>query len=146
MDRKRFQSAVNNTESDQSGVSRHERFQLLMTRHGIDTAMISIPKVARVLGYAPATLYGYIKAGSFFLPYRIVQGSPMVAADDFLDWCSSRECEVSPQAPANQQEEESEVDLPETRGRRSVDERRADIETIRAKMEARASARMSPAA
>ena len=146
MDRKRFQSAVNNTESDQSGISRRERFQLLLTRHGIDTAMISIPKVARVLGYAPATLYGYIKAGSFFLPYRIVQGSPMVAADDFRDWCSSRECEVSPQAPAKQQEEESEVDLPETRGRRSVDERRDDAEKIRAKMEARASARMSQAA
>lgn len=145
MDRKRFQSAVNNTESDQSGAIRHERFQLLLTRHGIDTAMISIPKVARVLGYAPATLYGYIKAGSFFLPYRIVQGSPMVAADDFLDWCSSRECEVSPQAPAKQQEE-SEVDLPETRGRRSVDERRDDAEKIRAKMEARASARMSSTA
>lgn len=145
MDRKRFQSAVNNTESDQSGISRLERFQLLLTRHGIDTAMISIPKVARVLGYAPATLYGYIKAGSFFLPYRIVQGSPMVAADDFLDWCSSRECEVTPQAPATQQEE-SEVDLPETRGRRSVDERRDDAEKIRAKMEARASARMSSTA
>ena len=146
MDRKRFQSAVNNTESDQSGISRRERFQLLLTRHGIDTAMISIPKVARVLGYAPATLYGYIKASSFFLPYRIVQGSPMVAVDDFLDWCSSRECEVSPQAPAKQQEEESEVDLPETRGRRSVDERRDDTEKIRAKMEARASARMSSTA
>lgn len=120
---------------------------MLLTRHGIDTAMISIPKVARVLGYAPATLYGYIKAGSFFLPYRIVQGSPMVAADDFLDWCSSRECEVSPQAPAKQQEEEeSEVELPESRGRRSVDERRDDVERIRAKMEARASARMSTTA
>lgn len=146
MDRKRFQSAVNNTESDQSGISRRERFQLLLTRHGIDTAMISIPKVARVLGYAPATLYGYIKAGSFFLPYRIVQGSPMVAADDFLDWCSSRACEVSPQAPAKQQDEESEVDLPETRGRRSVDERSDDAEKIRAKMEARASVRMNSTA
>lgn len=146
MDRKRFQSAVSNTQSDQSEASRHERFQLLLTRHGIDTAMISIPKVARVLGYAPATLYGYIKAGSFFLPYRVVQGSPMVAADDFLDWCSSRKCEVFPQALAKKQEEESEVDLPETSGRRSVDERREDAEKIRAKMEARASARMSPAA
>ena len=146
MDRKRFQSAVSNTQSDQSEASRQERFQFLLARHGIDTAMISIPKVARVLGYAPATLYGYIKAGSFFLPYRVVQGSPMVAADDFLDWCSSRECEVSPQAPAKQQEEESEVELPETRGRRSVDERRDDVERIRATMEARASARMSTTA
>lgn len=145
MDRMRIQSVVSNVESDQSGASRHERFQLLLTRHGIDTAMISIPRVARVLGYAPATLYGYIKAGSFFLPYRVVQGSPMVAADDFLDWCSSRECEVSPLVRKNKQEEESEVDLPETRGRRSVDERRDDVETIRAKMEARAIARMSPA-
>lgn len=146
MDRKRFQSAVNNTEADQSGINRHERFQLLLTRHGIDTAMISIPKVARVLGYAPATLYGYIKAGSFFLPYRVVQGSPMVAADDFLDWCSSRESEVSPLVSKKQQEEESEVDIPESRGRRSVDEHRDDVEAIRAKMEARATARMSPAA
>ena len=146
MDRKRFQSAVNNTESNQSGICRRERFQLLLTRHGIDTAMISIPKVARVLGYAPATLYGYIKTGSFFLPYRVVQGSPIVAADDFLDWCSSRESEVSPLVRAKTQEEESVVDLPETRGRRSVDERQDDVETIRAKMEARASARMSQAA
>ncbi len=146
MDRNRFQSAVSNTQSDQSGASRQERFQVLLTRHGIDTAMISIPKVARVLGYAPATLYGYIKAGSFFLPYRVVHGSPMVAADDFLDWCSSRESEVSPLVREKKQEEESEVDLPESRGRRSVDERRDDVERIRAKMEARASARMSTTA
>lgn len=143
MNRKQNQSGVCNTESDQSGAIRRERFQLLLTRHGIDTAMISIPKVARVLGYAPATLYGYIKAGSFFLPYRVVNGSPMVAADDFLDWCSSRESEVSPQTTARKLDDESEVEHPDRRGRRSVDEHRDDVETIRAKMEARASARMN---
>lgn len=75
---------------------RRQQFEVLLAKHGIDTVMVSIPRIARALGYAPATLYGYIKNGDFFLPYRVVQGSPMVAVDDFLNWCCSRESEVMP--------------------------------------------------
>lgn len=75
---------------------RRQQFEVLLAKHGIDTVMVSIPRIARALGYAPATLYGYIKNGDFFLPYRVVQGSPMVAVDDFINWCCSRELEVTP--------------------------------------------------
>jgi len=79
-----------------SECERKQQFEVLLAKHGIDTVMVSIPRIARALGYAPATLYGYIKNGDFFLPYRVVQGSPMVAVDDFINWCCSRQLEVTP--------------------------------------------------
>jgi predicted DNA-binding transcriptional regulator AlpA len=69
---------------------RRDLFLSMMQRMGINTLMVSIPTIARALGYSPATLYGYISRGTFFLPHRVVNGSPMVAIDDLVDWLTNR--------------------------------------------------------
>lgn len=69
---------------------RRDLFFSMMQRMGINTLMVSIPTIARALGYSPATLYGYISRGTFFLPHRVINGSPMVAIDDLVDWLASR--------------------------------------------------------
>lgn len=101
--------------TSQSECERRQQFEVLLAKHGIDTVMVSIPRIARALGYAPATLYGYIKNGDFFLPYRVVQGSPMVAVDDFLNWCCSRESEVLPGSKQSGQRPKVERETPKRR-------------------------------
>jgi predicted DNA-binding transcriptional regulator AlpA len=73
-----------------SARERNDLFWSLLQRMGINTLLVSIPTIARALGYSPATLYGYISKGTFFLPHRMVNGSPMVAVDDLVSWLSSR--------------------------------------------------------
>ena len=75
---------------------RSSAFARLVASHGVDTLLVSIPRIARMLGYAPSTLYGDIKAGTFFLPYRLIHGSPAVAVDDLIAWLSSRDAEIAP--------------------------------------------------
>ncbi len=74
---------------------RRDLFWSMMQRMGINTLMVSIPTIARTLGYSPATLYVYISRGTFFLPHRVVNGSPMVAIDDLVDWLASRRHDAS---------------------------------------------------
>jgi predicted DNA-binding transcriptional regulator AlpA len=79
---------------------RRETIARLVASHGVDTLLVSIPRIARMLGYAPSTLYGYIKAGTFFLPYRLINGSPAIAVDDLVIWLSSRDAEIAPRVLA----------------------------------------------
>lgn len=76
------------------GEQRRQRFESLISRFGINSIMMSIPSIAKALGLTPATLYGYIRSGKFFLPHRAVNGTLMVATDDFLNWCCSRDLET----------------------------------------------------
>lgn len=99
--------------TSQSECERKQQFEVLLAKHGIDTIMVSIPRIARALGYAPATLYAYIKNGEFFLPYRVVHGSPMVAVDDFINWCCSRELEVTPGSSRRGHKQRVEESAPE---------------------------------
>lgn len=78
------------SEMDSALSVRRDLFWSMMQRMGINTLLVSIPTIARALGYSPATLYGYISRGTFFLPHRVVNGSPMVAVDDLVDWLASR--------------------------------------------------------
>ncbi len=80
--------------------SRAETIAVLAARLGLDSLLVSIPRTARALGYAPSTLYGYIAKGAFFLPCRMVNGSPMVVLDDLIDWLASRSGDAMPTAGA----------------------------------------------
>jgi len=86
--------ALRGAESSHRGASRREGIDMMVAKFGIDAALVSVPKLSKVLGIAPSTLYSYIKAGKFFMPHRMVNQSPMVTIDDLIDWYQGRGAEV----------------------------------------------------
>lgn len=52
----------------------------------IRSMLIAVPTLAQLIGVSPSTLYAYIRDDTFFLPYRRVNKTPMVAVDDFIEW------------------------------------------------------------
>jgi predicted DNA-binding transcriptional regulator AlpA len=68
---------------------RMEARSMLMAEFGIDSVFVGVPKLARILGMASSTIYSYIRQGRFFIPYRLVNKTPMVRLDDLVDWYSS---------------------------------------------------------
>lgn len=66
--------------------ARNACMDMLKSRFGIDAALVSVPKLARVLGFARSTLYARIKAGNFFIAHRVVGDAPMVTLDALVDW------------------------------------------------------------
>lgn len=77
-----------------------ECLDVVMRRFGIDSALIGVPKLARTLGMGASTLYTYMRTGTFFMPYRLVNGTPMVKVDDFIDWYLSSGGDVRPGSAA----------------------------------------------
>lgn len=77
-----------------------ECLDTVMRRFGIDSALIGVPKLARALGMGASTIYTYMRVGTFFMPYRMVNGTPMVKVDDFIDWYINSDGDVRPCAPA----------------------------------------------
>ena len=61
----------------------------LAKEFGVTAAFVGVAKLAAVLGIAPSTIYGHMRAGRFFLPYRMLNASPMVRVDDLSDWLGS---------------------------------------------------------
>lgn len=78
-----------------------ECLDAVMRRFGIDSALIGVPKLARALGMGASTLYTYMRCGTFFMPYRVVNGTPMVKVDDFIDWYLSSDGDVRPGVAAS---------------------------------------------
>jgi predicted DNA-binding transcriptional regulator AlpA len=74
--------ADNNTEVR----SREAVLALLSSRFQIDALLVPVPKLARALGLSPSTVYAYMRQGTFFLPFRMVNTTPMVRLDDLVDW------------------------------------------------------------
>ncbi len=58
----------------------------LAEQYGLTSAFIGVGMLARILGIAPATIYGHMRSGRFFLPYRLFNASPMVCVDDLARW------------------------------------------------------------
>ena len=82
--------AVDRAEADRKTEARRERARAMMVREfKIEAAFVDVPKLARIVGLAPSTLYGYIRAGSFFIPYRLVNERPLISLDDLVDWYCS---------------------------------------------------------
>lgn len=56
----------------------------------IDSMFVGVPKLSRILGIAPSTINGQIRAGVFFIPYRKFGTMSVVSLDDLAEWyCSS---------------------------------------------------------
>lgn len=68
--------------------------EMFMDKFGIDAPLVSVPKLAKVIGMSRQWVYGQIKAGAFFLPLRMVGGAPLIPVDALIDWylgCPTRE-------------------------------------------------------
>jgi hypothetical protein len=53
----------------------------------ITALFVPAKTVACVLGVSTSTIYAYIRTDSFFLPYRLVNKTPMISLDDLVEWC-----------------------------------------------------------
>lgn len=53
----------------------------------ITALFVPVKTVACVLGLSPSTIYAYIRGDAFFLPYCLMNKTPMIALDDLVDWC-----------------------------------------------------------
>ena len=60
--------------------------EMFMDKFGIDAPLVSVPKLAKVIGMSRQWVYGQIKAGAFFLPLRMVGGAPLIPVDALIDW------------------------------------------------------------
>ena len=59
---------------------------MLINEFRIESAFIDVPKLSRVLGIAPSTIYSYIRNGDFFIPHRLLHGKAVVSLDDLVEW------------------------------------------------------------
>ncbi|MES2633611.1 MAG: helix-turn-helix domain-containing protein [Pseudomonadota bacterium] len=61
------------------------RAALLRDFH-IEAVFVGVPKLARILGLAPSTIYAHVRAGAFFIPHRMLNTTTMFLVDDVVDW------------------------------------------------------------
>ncbi len=72
---------------------------MLIHQFHLESAFIGVPKLAAILGVSPSTVWGYMREGKFFIPYRMFNKTPMVCVDDLVDWyCAPQD--VIAQRPA----------------------------------------------
>lgn len=75
----------------------------------IESAFIGVPKLSRILGIATTTIHGYLRAGTFFIPCRLFNKTPMFSLDDVARWYvgggAVAKGEVVGQAAAKRQQE-----------------------------------------
>lgn len=69
--------------------SREALRERLSREFHITALFVPAKTVAAVLGLSPSTIHAYIRGDAFFLPYRLINKTPMVAVDDLVDWCLS---------------------------------------------------------
>lgn len=67
-------------------LARRSCLDMLMSRFGIDAALVTVPQLAKALGRSKSTIYASVKAGRFFIPHRMVGDSPMFTIDDLVTW------------------------------------------------------------
>jgi predicted DNA-binding transcriptional regulator AlpA len=57
-----------------------------VTRFKLTSAFLGVSQLATILGMASSTIYTLMRAGRFFLPYRMMNASPRVWIDDLVAW------------------------------------------------------------
>lgn len=72
---------------EDADLKRAELRARLQREFHIAALFIPVKTVASVLGLSPSTIYAYIRTDSFFLPYRLINKTPMIALDDLVEWC-----------------------------------------------------------
>lgn len=83
------QSAEARPAWEQEEQARRSCLDMLMSRFGIDAALVSAPQLARALGMSKSTIYASVKEGRFFIPHRMVGRSPVFTVDDVVTWYRS---------------------------------------------------------
>lgn len=69
----------------------HTKKRLMRDFH-VEAAFVGVPKLGRILGLAPSTIYGHVRAGVFFIPHRMMNTTTVFLFDDVVDWI----CEEQP--------------------------------------------------
>lgn len=70
-------------------LARRSCLDMLMSRFGIDAALVSAPQLAKALGLSKSTVYASLKEGRFFIPHRMVGRSPVFTIDAVVTWYRS---------------------------------------------------------
>jgi len=65
----------------------------------IDSALVGVPKLSRVIGLSPSTIYAHLRSGKFPIRYRVINKTPMVSLDDLAAWYCAPAPELRPAAP-----------------------------------------------
>lgn len=84
--------------------------EMLVKEFFIESAFVGVPKLARILGIAPTTIYAYIRQGTFFLPYRMINKTVMVSLADLAEWYCSPQSSIEPCRPVEMEQESIEAD------------------------------------
>lgn len=73
-----------------SVASRTEKLRgRLIARYQLDSEYIGVTQLGLILGMSPSSIYAHIRAGTFFLPYRLFNATPKIFIDDLVEWhCS----------------------------------------------------------
>lgn len=58
----------------------------LKREFGIESKLIQIPVLAKVVGMKKATLYLHAREGTLFIPHRYINKTPVVDIDDLAEW------------------------------------------------------------
>lgn len=82
---------------------------MLMSEFGINSVFVGVPKLAGILGLASSTIYGYMRRRVFFIPYRMINTTPMVRLDDLVDWYCSPDPKKGMPLEAPQRDEDEVV-------------------------------------
>jgi len=74
--------------------ARFDRIEVLpevefKNRWGISTLFLGVPDFCRITGLPRSTVYQYIREGRFFLPHFVVNKTPLIKTEDFLEWYRS---------------------------------------------------------
>lgn len=78
--------------SSDDGMARRELYRSrLIAQYNLDSEYIAVGQLARILGLSPSAIYGHMRSGRFFLPYRMFNAAPKIFIDDLVEWhCSGR--------------------------------------------------------
>ena len=71
----------------------------LAREFNIDAALVGVPKLSRVIGLSPSTIYAHMRAGKFPIRYRVINKTPLVSLDDLAAWYCQPSPDLAPPEP-----------------------------------------------
>lgn len=69
-----------------STIDKRAVLEELRERYGIESRLIQIPVLAKVVGMKKATLYLHAREGYLFIPCRYINKTPLVDVNDLAEW------------------------------------------------------------
>jgi len=71
---------------DTESQRRERAMNFFAARFGIRSAFVRVKPLSRVLGIGEGTIYSAMRAGTFFMPHRMLGIAPAVKLEDLADW------------------------------------------------------------